>query len=432
MSPNLLARLVGVLVVLRLAMLGTFFVDPGDTRFTVGGPGDFAIRHSCATAYANAAELSGQPGNLYNPVRYSTQRLGAPVRKTRVHREVGRTFTYDAYLYPPPFLLLPRTLWAMSPTFLAFRGAWFLLTTLTLGLAMVATRRWADPHGHNPWLSAAPLLLLAPSAAAALQLGNAQLLVVALAVLGMLALEQRQRSLGAALLGFAIVTKLWPGVLLVWLAARGRWRDVGAVTAAITAWTLIALLAFGPDPFSDFLTFQLPRLLDGSGFPFADVGYISDLAITSWPHKLAALTDQSFAGPRVSGWLVGGWTLATLTAAGWSGSRAPAGGAATVATWLALLTLASLRSPLLPWAYGGFVGMWTLAVLAAVVRGPAKGILGVGAIVLAIHPPLNLGPDPQLARILHAMAGTTVMVAAAALALWVAGARGLDAHETGQ
>ena len=79
-----------------------------------------------------------------------------------------------------------------------------------------------------------PLTTLFP-----LQMGNAQLLYIVTAMLGMVAFARGRHALGGLLLAFTIVGKMFPGILLVYLAVR---RD-GRAVAWTCAWSVVFLLA---------------------------------------------------------------------------------------------------------------------------------------------------------------------------------------------
>ena len=64
-----------------------------------------------------------------------------------------------------------------------------------------------------------------------LQAGNAHLLFIAAAVAAMLLFERQRHAAGGAILAYAIVSKLFPGVLLFYLLLRRDWRAVGWTAA---------------------------------------------------------------------------------------------------------------------------------------------------------------------------------------------------------
>jgi hypothetical protein len=123
-----------------------------------------------------------------------------------------------AYVYSPAFLQVIAPLKALP--WLGFLAAW---TTILL----VAVR----------WLSGARLLALAIVVAAAeLGGGNIHLLLAVSIVAGFR---------WPAAWAFVLLTKVTPGIGLVWFAARGEWRRLGIALGATAA---VALVSFAVDP----------------------------------------------------------------------------------------------------------------------------------------------------------------------------------------
>src|SRR5205814_8276690 len=121
-------------------------------------------------------------------------------------------FKVERYEYPPPFLLLPRLLGALTGhDFLRLRALWFACMTLPLMLALGLLARFVE---RSAAALLAPAVLAAMPTMLSLQYGNFHVAAVALAVLGMLALQERGRLeiAGGALLAFATVAKCFPGL----------------------------------------------------------------------------------------------------------------------------------------------------------------------------------------------------------------------------
>jgi hypothetical protein len=99
-------------------------------------------------------------------------------------------FRVDQYEYPPPFLLAPRALSVVAPGFLRLRASWFGLSGLVLLAGLLgAARAMAPPAGARALLLA-PVVLVSLGTLNTLQKGNVQLVVIAMAVLAMAALER--------------------------------------------------------------------------------------------------------------------------------------------------------------------------------------------------------------------------------------------------
>ena len=99
-----------------------------------------------------------------------------------------------------------------------------------------------------------------------LQMGNFQVMTLAISMAGMAMFSRRHDAAGGALLGFAVVGKLFPGMLLLYLAARRAWRPVVATCLGGLLIVLLALWDMGLAPFAAFVH-HLPRLLGGRPSP---------------------------------------------------------------------------------------------------------------------------------------------------------------------
>ena len=134
-----------------------------------------------------------------------------------------------------PFALVARASLALS------QGLWAATNVALLAWSVTClARRWG-------WK---PVALAVAAVAKPLQ-GNFEhqnLLVVLLALIvaGLDALEEgRERSAGVWI-GVATAVKMFPGLLLAYLAYRRRWRALGAGVAVAGALTLGSMLRYGP------------------------------------------------------------------------------------------------------------------------------------------------------------------------------------------
>lgn len=177
------------------------------------------------------------PNNLYPPA-------DSPLHK-------------DAYLYSPAFELVVG--WGRNLSFEAFTAIWraFLFVALV-------------------WLAGplTVLVLFTVPVASEINAGNIQLLTAAAIVLAF-----RRGVAWPGLWAFVILTKVTPGIALVWFAARRQWRAFAVavgVTVAIAGATFLAwpdrwlewasLLASGgtPEPVSPYYLPFWPRFV-GAG-----------------------------------------------------------------------------------------------------------------------------------------------------------------------
>ena len=223
-------------------------------------------------------------------------------------------------------------------------------------------------------------------------------------------------ALAGALLGFAIVTKIFPGLLgVVWLV-RKRWRAVAWTVAFSALFTLGSYAVVGPDPFTAFFEYQLPRIASGEAFSFAtkeDLVVAANFGIWGLPHKLVRLGVIDAAQP-LANQLTWAYGLFLLPLVAWAARRErPAGD--ELSLWLAILVLASLRSPVAPNVYSAAPAIWLITLRA---KRWSTTPLAVVAVVLAVIalgglPPL---PDPEHTILLWST-GQLAMLAVGLLAL---------------
>jgi hypothetical protein len=348
----------------------------------------FMTHHACSTAYWSAATRIKQEPDVWDITMSS---LGQdPATGRLIPRNIG-AFPVDPYEYPPTFLLAPRALAAVTPDYVAFRHVWLLLNAILViaGMAVISRELDAATARRTLWLL--PLAIVPLTTVFPLQMGNAQLLYIVTAMLGMAAFARGRHALGGLLLAFTIVGKMFPGILILYLALRRDWRAV----AWTAAWSVVFLLATLADvgwaPFPYFLH-HLPRLLSGEAFPMLRAAFAAanNLSIPS-----LVLKSPVFGGPavpfesiRITGWIysvVVLWVVVGL-------ARRPVAPAYEPLAWLAVLGLTALRSPFLP-TYGGFPGAWLGALLLAICWTDARRwwtALGLWVILV----PTTVGPTP--------------------------------------
>jgi alpha-1,2-mannosyltransferase len=384
-----------ILSLVQLTRLCVFIVNPAAVAYALGphrGIG-LSIRHLCMTAYFVAAQSATAVPNIYDENKlYSLpdQDPDAP----RKPRTIGQ-FDIDAYEYPPPFLLLPRTLAIVAPQFLSFRMLWFALDGVVVLIGLIAVSEIFDPFVRTRVLLLSPLVLGAEITIGTLQVGNVQAAVIALAMLAMVLFARGRCAAGGVLLAFVIVSKLFPGLLLVYLAGRREWRAVVWTVGMGAGLVCISLIDMGSAPFGAFLH-HLPRLLSGEAFPVfrRPGGVATNLSVPGFLFKLKlfGLPNGSFEAMKIVGTIYTVIVLAVTAALGTqrvSKSQQPL-------IWLTVLILASLRSPFLP-QYGLFPVLWLLILLAATAAPSVRTLcLSLMAwLALNIVVPVN-GADPRL------------------------------------
>jgi alpha-1,2-mannosyltransferase len=386
-----LATIVALILLVRLCV---FIVNPAAVGYAIGpsrGPG-LTTNHSCLSAYYVAARSVTTVPNVYAYELYAFP-AESPTA-LRKPRPIG-SFNIDAYEYPPPFLLLPRTLAILAPDFLRFRMIWFALNGAVMIIGLVVVARMLGPVAGTRALLLAPLVLASDLTVGTLQIGNLQAIVFSIAMVAMVLLAQRHYAAGGALLAFVTVSKLFPGLLLLYLLVRREWRALAWTCGVMAALVAISLLDTGWTPYKAFLD-HLPRLLGGEAFPaFRNPGAVAkNYSVPGMAFKLQlfGITGASFGAMRIVGWI---YTLVVL-ALTIIVARRTLNHEEEPLAWLTILILASLRSPFLP-AYAVIPVLWLLTLLAATVAPTVKILCGtlLAWVMLNIALPQQ-GPDPRL------------------------------------
>jgi alpha-1,2-mannosyltransferase len=391
LGVSLVAAVLALILVSRLTV---FMIDPARTGYSTVPSSDFEVRHSCLTAYFVAADVVRRTPNVYDTTLYAAP--DDDPTKPRKPQMMG-IFRVDQYEYPPPFLLAPRAVSVVAPGFLRLRASWFGLSGLVLLAGLLVAARAMAPAAATRALLLAPVVLVSPGTLNTLQKGNVQLVVIAMAVVAMAALERRRRALGGALLAFVTVAKLYPGLLVLYLLFRRDWRGVMWTAAFAVLFVTLTIVDVGWQPFAAFRD-HFSGLLSGEAFPaFRNPSAVAaNLSIPGivFKLKLLGLGDMGFGAARVVGTV---YMLAAILATAILAQRAPRDGAGPL-IWLTVLLLATLRSPFLPWSYATFPALWllTLMVAAHVPRAWTLPQCLVAAFLLAVVLPVDLPLDPRV------------------------------------
>lgn len=377
------------------ARLSVFMGDPSRVDQQVLPGERFLETHSCLTAYVRADTLSRQRvDNLYAD-RWWRGSHGYPPRAAG-DEDPYRPFVLDYYAYPPPFLLVVAPLAPLDGDFAAQRALWFGLNGLLLAVGLWVVARWLDGAGAHRALLMTPLFFGSLPTLVTLQVGNFQIAVVVISVLAMVAFDTERHATGGALLAFAVLSKLSPGLIGVVLVVQRRWRAV-AWTAGFAALLLAASLAtLGANPLRSFVTYTLPRLSSGEAFAFLDdepFSILTNMSPFGLPFKLQMMGLDVRDPWAVARHIGHGYTLALIALAVLAAMRPRGDRRDRAITWMSLLVLAALQSPFGP-GYTLLALLWAITLLVVEVRTPrgavALALLWIGLTVLPPWPSLRL------------------------------------------
>lgn len=359
--PKVLAwSALALLALAQVARLSVFMTDKESTWGSTFPPIEFTVGHMCMASYVHAADLSRQADpNLYAVEHYPNFGL---TEAEDIETSVAglQPYLHDSFHYPPPFLLLPRTWLALSNDYLVMRSLWFAFQLLSFVAFAVLLALWVGGSAGAWSLWMLPLVVSTMPTMFNLQFGQIHLFTIWTAMAAVLAFDEKRPVLGGLLLAGGIVSKLFPGILVLYLAFQKRWRDLAWTAVFGAAFTGLSLAVVGRAPFAQFFGYTLPRLLSGEAFSFATDPLVitTNLSVPGMVWKLNLLGVEG-----ASEWLGPVSTVYTLliVAATWYAARLTADRAGRARIWLMLLVLASLRSALVP-IYGVAPVLWLMSL----------------------------------------------------------------------
>jgi alpha-1,2-mannosyltransferase len=351
------------LAVFRIGTLAVFMADVHRVEYSIKPDEEFRRSHSCFSAYAESARFADEgQQNIYERALYipsGGQRSIGPLK-------------VDPFHYPPPFLLLPEALRVVAPDFWDLRRLWFAMQALTLAAAVVGLAGWIGGMQGGFALLAGILVLASPHTAATLQQGNFQITAIALALVAIVLLMSGLTATGSGLLAYAALAKIFPGVLVVPLIAARRWRLLAWIAAAGAVLVVLTVVVIGMRPFQDFVSTALPDISSGAAFPQADVPAQSRVNWSAYGEtvRLRQLGVSWLTAPRGL-MLTQLYGLAVVALAAWVGWKrrfdlsVGADRLALLQVSLALVSLASFRSPFVGVVYGSIGTLWAIGLTAA-------------------------------------------------------------------
>jgi hypothetical protein len=342
--------LIALIALTQTARLSIFMIDPTQPQYSLF-PGDkWFVEHCCLTAYSESARLTmdGEK-NIYAPELY----FGAEFIKDKNARRKLDSFNVDLYHYPPPFLLLPIMARAfVDGNFLNLRMLWFALSVLSLMTAIGFITYRLEPEERMRMIGMAPLFWCSVPVLGGLQMSNVQLIIIAISIISM-SLFAFNKPVGGILLAMSSVAKLFPGILVVFLLAQKKFREVGWVVGFAIVLSIIAFFVVGPNPFQAFIEYEIPKLSSGEAFsgPFSRAFAVAaNMAPFGIPLKLGwlGLPGMTLGIGRIVSSI---HLLIVLILAIWSGRQKPRSNTEMISVWISLISLGSLVSPFAPANY---------------------------------------------------------------------------------
>jgi len=146
-------------------------------------------------------------------------------------------------MYWPPFALFALTpLALLSRLSLALaKGAWVVGSLACLGWSVA---RLARTWGWRPALLAVPAVLVPMHAN--FETLNVSIVLLALVVAAIVDVKDGRERRAGVWIGIATALKAFPGLLLLYLAYRRRWRGLAVGMAVAGGLTYVAMLRYGP------------------------------------------------------------------------------------------------------------------------------------------------------------------------------------------
>jgi len=356
--PRMLFVIGSLAVAAQLAWLAPFILDPNRSTWSSSPLGPMASVHSCVSSYWVAGRAVDRTPDIYDEMLYSLPQTDRT--KPRVARTLG-PLNVDNYEYPPTFLIAPRLLGLVAPDFWRFRRLWFALNVGFVVVVAILVARRLDRRLGTPAIWLTPFVIVGPAIIGTFQAGNVQMVMIALTALAMYCFDRRAYAVGGALLAFAIAGKLYPGAFVLYLLLRGDWRAVGWTALFGLALLGVSIADVGWAPYRAFLH-EMPGLMSGEAFSafrnpnsFAANGSVPGLVFKL---KLWGVPHMGYDAMRIVGWV---YTLVVVACTVWLARRVRPEGREPV-VWLAILVLATMRSPFMA-TYAFFPVMWLAALV---------------------------------------------------------------------
>ena len=405
-------------LIVQLVLAAAFIIDPTLAQWQGRPWTPQRSDHSCVSSYWVACDRIRDAPDIYAEEIYSVPQADPSAR--RVGRRIGPLLV-DQYEYPPAFLLLPRVIAAGTADFWGFRRVWFALNlaVVAIGLILVARRLDGALSTDALWLT--PFVLIPPAIMITFVMGNVQLATIAISMIAMLLFERARPAAGGALLAYAVVSKLYPGVLVLYLLLRRDWRAVGWTAGFSLAFVAVSIVDVGLEPYLAFAQ-HLPKLLSGEAFPaFRNPDAIAvneSIPGLAFKLQLFGVPYMGFAASKVLGWV---YTVVVIGLTARLALRPAAAGREPLA-WITILILATMRSPFLP-TYAPFPSLWLATLLAALTWGRSRTWVTVVLAWIVLAFTFGTGGAPPVVNAIWTFTHTVAAFVLAGIAVRMAAAR---------
>jgi len=199
---------------------------------------------------------------------------------------------------------------------------------------------------------------------------------------------------------FAILSKLWPAIMIFPLQFRRSTGRLGWTASFGALYCLLVLPVFGANPWNQYVSYMVPKIIDGTALEFIDVCVVnlaSNFSLFGVPFKLKALGMplDAWATARAIGIA---YSMFVVGAAIFVGLRLrPDVRRQNLCLWLALLTFAALRSPLAPMHI--MVGTLLLMVVVSDQFNSKRGgilFVAIWLLMTVLVPPRRCGPGDDM------------------------------------
>lgn len=406
---SLLWLLLALATLARTIGVALFMADPDQAQISAFWFDDFYTHHSCFSGYWQAAKLAQEgTANLYNPENY--------------YGFAGK-FKLDEFLYLPQFLILPMMAVSAGMDFEQTRAIWFSIEGGMVLASMLWLSMWIGGKTGRGAALLIPAIWIATPNLLTLQVGNFQLSAIALSVVAMALFWRDRPVIGGALLGFTVF-KLFPGILGIYLIATKRWRALGWTLGFSAIYTVIAFLWLGMDPFRALFEFHLPRLANGEAWAFLEIPELASVAAIndSVPGIVMKLKSLGVPGMTLAfeQIIVWAWTVVIVLLTILSAIRSSRMSRNALAmNWLALLALATFRSPFVPDHTGLFAPLWLWSLVAVGAAMNGSRVLWLALLWLLLEAVLPFVGTPLDTGYARLAVSSLSQLAAVGLCLWV-------------